>query len=240
MKLLSMIGLVGLVGTAAAAPRTMSVVIDAGHGGSNTGAPGRGAGVYEKQVTLAIARALGRRLAGEGLRVVLTRTRDQYLTLRERARRANAAGADCFLSVHTNASADHGNRGVETYVLGRESADVEARRAAARVSDPAAARLEELARLDAQHGSLRLARAVQARLAAAVGPGLDRGVRQAGYDVLAGLATPAVLVEVGFIDHPIEGPRLLRPEVQERIAAALAEAVFDFFAPQHEARLARR
>jgi len=67
------------------------VVIDAGHGGSNTGAPGRAPGAYEKQVTLKIARALERKLKAAGAEVVMTRDHDQYLTIRERARRGPAA-----------------------------------------------------------------------------------------------------------------------------------------------------
>src|SRR5689334_8544122 len=96
--------------------RSPIIVIDAGHGGSNTGAASRTPGRYEKQVTLSIARALQTRLERDGLRVVLTRDGDEYLTLRERSRRANAAGGDCFISLHTNASPDHSRHGVETYV----------------------------------------------------------------------------------------------------------------------------
>src|SRR5678815_3452652 len=99
--------ILALASVAAAEP---VVVIDAGHGGSNTGAPGRVAGAFEKQVTLAVARALQQRLERDGVKVVMTRERDTYLTLRERARRANAAKPDCFVSIHTNASPEHARR----------------------------------------------------------------------------------------------------------------------------------
>ncbi len=217
---------------------SLTVVIDPGHGGSNTGAPGR-AGAFEKQVTLAIGRALRRRLAAEGIRVVMTRERDTYLTLRERVRRANAEQPDLFISLHTNASPEHGRRGIETYVLDREASDVEARRAQAAAPDVVAGRLADLALLEARRASMVLARAVQTRLLAARGTaGSNRGVKQAGYDVLSGVQAPAVLVEVGFVDHPIEGAELLRPEVQEQTAQALAEAIFDFAAHQAPPRLA--
>src|SRR3954464_10265106 len=92
----------GLMSTVAqAAP--FRVVVDAGHGGSNTGAPGLVAGAYEKRVTLAVARALADDLRARGFEVVMTRSSDEYLTLRERVRRANAAEPDCFVSLHTNA-----------------------------------------------------------------------------------------------------------------------------------------
>lgn len=213
----------------------LTVVIDPGHGGSNTGAPGRN-GALEKQVTLAIARALEKRLAGESVDVVLTRERDTYLTLRERSRRANAAHADVFVSLHANATRDHGRRGVETYALSREATDVEARRASRRVGDGPAALLADLRLLEAHKQSLALARLVQRRLADARGAadpgkqGYDRGAKTASYDVLAGVDGAAVLVEVGFIDHPVEGVELQRPEVQERIAGAIAEAIFDWAA----------
>lgn len=216
--------------TAAAAP--FRVVVDAGHGGSNTGAPGLVAGAYEKRVTLAVARALVEELRARGLEVVLTRHRDEFLTLRERVRRANAAAPDCFVSLHANASGDRARRGVETWVLARDAAEVEARRAASRARDDVQAMLAELALLEAHRASAALAAAVQSRLVAAT-DGVDRGVRQAGYDVLAGVTAPAVLVEMGFLDHPIEGAALLAPAQQHRIAAALAAGIADFAGDVH-------
>ena len=225
MRALAMMIVVLLAGAASAAP--FRVVIDPGHGGSNTGAPARVAGVYEKRVTLAVARMLAAELRARGVEVVLTRRRDTYLTLHERVRRANAARPDCFVSLHANASGDRARRGIETYVLAREAAEVEARRAASRERDDVQSLLAELRMLDAHRDSARLAHAVQSRLVAATGD-VDRGVRQAGYDVLAGVAAPAVLVEMGFIDHPIEGAALLEPATQRRLAAALAAGIMDF------------
>lgn len=203
------------------------VVIDAGHGGSNSGAPGVVDGAYEKRVTLAVARALAGELRARGLEVVMTRERDEYLTLRERVRRANAAAPSCFISLHTNASGDRSHRGVETWVLARDAAEVEARRAASRERDDVQALLTELGLLDAARRSAELARAVQAELVAATGA-VDRGVRQHGYDVLAGVTAPAVLVEIGFLNHPIEGAALVDPAQQRRIAAALAQGIARF------------
>ena len=211
--------------SAGAAP--FRVVIDAGHGGSNTGAPGLFAGVYEKRVTLAVARDLAAELRARGFDVVMTRDRDEYLTLRERVRRANAAEPDCFVSLHTNASGERSRRGVETWVLARDAAEVEARRAASHESDDVAALVTELRMLDAARRSAELAHAVQAEVVAAT-TGVDRGVRQYGYDVLAGVAAPAVLVEMGFLDHPIEGAALLDPAQQHRIAGALAAGIARF------------
>src|SRR5688572_25875304 len=91
-----------LCSAGAAGART--VVLDPGHGGSNTGAAGVVEGLYEKRLTMALARAVARRLEAEGVHVVLTRQDDRYMSLRERARAANSAGAAIFVSLHANAS----------------------------------------------------------------------------------------------------------------------------------------
>src|SRR5436190_20089833 len=99
-----------LSASAAAAPR---VVLDPGHGGSNTGAAGVVEGLYEKRLTLALAHAVARRLEAAGVAVTLTRDGDRYVSLRERVRIANAAGADLFVSLHANASPTRAQRGFE-------------------------------------------------------------------------------------------------------------------------------
>lgn len=217
--------LLGLVGVARA--ERLRVVIDPGHGGSNTGAPARAVGSYEKRVTMAVARRLAVDLKARGFDVVMTRTHDEYLTLRERVRRANAARPDVFISLHTNASGASAQHGIETWVLARDAADVEARRAATRETDDVQALLAELKLLEAHRQSGLLARDVQAQLVAATGA-LDRGVRQYGYDVLAGVEAPAVLVEMGFLDHPVEGAALFTTWRQQQIATALAAAIEEF------------
>lgn len=205
----------------------ITVVVDAGHGGSNAGAKGRGAAVYEKNLTLAITRLVEKRLGFAGVNVVLTRGRDRYLTLRQRSRVAEEVKADLFVSIHANASPQHNQRGIETYFLAREAADVEARRAAARVAVPSLALVTELGRLETQRASARLAKAVQKRLAESR-PTQNRGVRQGSYDVLGELSVPAILVEIGFVDHALEGPELLQPEIQRAIANAIAQGVLDY------------
>jgi N-acetylmuramoyl-L-alanine amidase len=236
MRLLGGCLLLTILGAGARAQTPpLVVVVDPGHGGSNTGAPSP-SGYSEKHVTLAVARMLRRRLSADGVRVILTRERDVYLTLGERVRRANAAGADLFLSLHANASPDHTQRGFETYVVAREVADVAATRAASSESDPVRAMIARAGARRVAEQSARLARAMQARLAE-VRAG-DRGVRQAPYDVLDGVRAPAVLVEVGFIDHPVEGPELFDGAAQSTIAEALARAILDVARP--DPRLAQR
>lgn len=218
---------------AAAVPRTRPlVVIDPGHGGSNPGASGAVAGVVEKRVTLAVARRVRELVIAHGVDVVLTRDDDRTLTLRQRAARADALAADAFISIHANASPTRAQRGYETYVLTPEAVDVEARAIRGDLATPragldatTAAVLDDVERGAAQWDAAELATSIQARLRAARGDDGDRGVKQGTQDVLFGATMPAVLVEIGFIDHPVEGKELVDPDVQDAIARAIADAI---------------
>jgi N-acetylmuramoyl-L-alanine amidase len=218
----------------------LRVVLDPGHGGTNTGARGAVEGVVEKRVTLAIAQRLAEELRAAGLEVSLTRQIDRTLTLRQRSELANRAGADLFVSVHANASPSRSQRGFETYVLTPGGVDVIApalrsdapgarptaagRRA---VSAEVAAVLDDIERGAAQWEAAELATAVQSSLRALRGRERDRGVRQDAHHVLLGATMPAILVEVGFVDHPIEGRELAQPETQQALAASIATAIVE-------------
>jgi N-acetylmuramoyl-L-alanine amidase len=212
------------------ADEAVDVVLDPGHGGSNTGSPGRG-DVLEKHVTLALAKAVRRELEDRGVRVAMTRTKDEYLPIRARARAANTVRPLCFISLHTNASPDHGKLGVETYLLSREAVDIHARREGKRAESDAEALIAEQHVLADARASLDLARRIQLGLLAheegAYAP-VDRGVRQAPHDVLGDAEVPAVLVEAGFLDHPIEGRYLASKEGQAETARRIAVAVDGF------------
>jgi len=208
-----------------------TVVIDAGHGGSNHGAPGL-ASVDEKRVTLELAKAVAAELSRRQITVVMTRTDDNFLTLRQRSDIANRLDADLFVSIHANASRDHSRRGFETFVLGQKGIEVDApalRAGSGRqrpgVSENLSRMLDDLERGLAQTKSIALATQVQAALAKVRPNSKDRGVKQDSMHVLLGATMPAVLVEVGFIDHPVEGPELSRADVQAAIAGALADAI---------------
>ncbi len=221
---------------AAQSPRTERplVMIDPGHGGTNTGAPGTEVDVYEKRFTAALARRLEAALVARGADVILTRETDRYLTLRQRVAMANQLQADVFVSLHGNATRTHTQRGYETYVLTPRAIEVDGR--ALRQADGAprpdldpelALLLDDVERVAAQAPAAALAARIQAALRRVRGASGDRGVRQESMDVLLGATMPAVLVEVGFIDHPSEGRELLEPTVQAAIAAALATAIAD-------------
>ena len=253
-----------LAGTASAAmpgPPTAKgplLMIDPGHGGSNNGAFGEVIGRYEKELCLSLARRLRdavRRLHPR-IRVQLTRTHDYYLTLAQRVRLANAAGANAFISLHFNASPDRLQRGFETFVLSADATDREALgRAALENHDPDAqqratvtasphaalpsqeaqgaglrALLADLSQRQQHLRSHRLATELQSALATARPGAPNRGVRQAPFDVLLGLKMPGVLVELGFLDHLLEGIELAGAPAQRLIADSLAEAIGRFFA----------
>ncbi len=218
--------------------RPIRVVIDPGHGGRDPGALGPG-GLREKDVTLAIARELARLLGNRpGWEVRLTRDRDEYLSLEERTARANAFGADLFVSIHANASRSRRARGIETYYLSPAS-DRSARRLAALENQGREEDLAEMEHILADvvlsakvEDSRRLAEAVQQalvdELARRGGPVRDLGVKQGPFYVLTGAVMPAVLVETSFITHPEEARRLADPGFRRQVAEALARGVERF------------
>lgn len=218
------------VSTAVASPPARTVVLDPGHGGSNPGT--RGSGVHEKQVTLQIARLVATRLRARGLRVELTRTDDRTLTLRQRVARADSLAADLFVSIHANASPTRTQRGYETFVLTARGVDVDGRALRADTTTPrpgvdpeVALVLDDVERGAVQWEAADLAARMQQALRTRRGAEGDRGVRQDAHHVLLGATMPAVLVEVGFLDHPIEGKQITSAPVQAEIADAIAEAI---------------
>jgi N-acetylmuramoyl-L-alanine amidase len=231
-------------GGAAAAPPTeagpeslRTIVIDPGHGGHDAGAVGP-AGLQEKELALDISRRVAALLQEElGVRVVLTRARDQFVGLRERTALANRERADLFVSIHVNAAPVGAAAGTETYFLSNEATDGAARRAAEYenrliAGDPRArggsdvvrSILWDLAQSDFQQESSRMAEALQNSLDRALRRP-SRGVKQAPFYVLGGAAMPAVLVEIGFISNPQEEERLRDDGYRDRIARALAAGV---------------
>lgn len=226
----ALLATLALVTAAHAAPRV--VVLDPGHGGSNRGA--KGPTLHEKQLTLAIANLVADRLRAKAVSVTLTRTDDRTLTLRQRVAIADRLPADLFVSIHANASPTRSQRGYETFVLTPRGVDVDGRALRSGVTTPRAGVdpeighiLDDVERGASQWESADLAARMQRALRECRGAPGDRGVRQDAHHVLLGATMPAVLVEVGFIDHPIEGKELATPAVQAQIADALAEAILE-------------
>jgi N-acetylmuramoyl-L-alanine amidase len=217
--------------------REVIVAIDAGHGGQDPGAIGR-AGTYEKDVVLDISKRLAERINQEpGMRAVLTRDGDYFLKHRERIRRARAAGAQLFVSVHADAVRDPSVSGSSVYVLSEKGAsDEQSRWLADRENaadlaggislddkDPVIASvLVDLAQ-SAQIGQSVVAAERVLRSLRRVNEVRKPQVQQAGFLVLKSPDIPSMLVETAFISSPSD-ERLLNIESKR---AELADAIFD-------------
>ncbi len=215
-----------------ASGRNLLVLIDPGHGGTNGGAASIRANVFEKHLTLAMATLLKDRLSQNGFDVRLTRTKDTYLTLRQRGHIANEMNADVFISLHANATESHSQSGYETFILTPDAIDIDTRalrQESGRVRDgvtpKTAALLDDIERSTTQLLAAKLAASVQTNMSSLRGKAGDRGVRQDSMHVLLGATMPAILVEVGFIDHPVEGEELMDLSLRAQMIDGIARAI---------------
>jgi N-acetylmuramoyl-L-alanine amidase len=214
------------------------IVVDAGHGGKDPGAIGP-SGIQEKDVTLAIARALAKKLEKElGCQVLMTRNSDVYLDLAERTAIANKFGADLFISVHANASPNRNAYGIETYYLNFSKND-QATAVVARENGTSLKQVGDLERIlfdlmanSKINESSRLAAEIQKSLVSNLGHRFskikDLGVRQGPFYVLLGATMPSVLVETAFLSNPREESRLTNPHYYQNAVAAIAEGVRNY------------
>lgn len=213
------------------------VVIDAGHGGHDTGAIG-GSGLLEKDVTLSISKKLAEKLEQTGLTVVLSREDDTYVSLENRAKLANEVHGDLFISVHCNSAVSKKLRGIETYSLNvasdRYSIRLAARENASTERGVGDLQfiLADLATKANTGESTRLAAKVQRSLVRAITskhPEVkDLGTKEALFYVLLGARMPAILVETSFLSNPEEEKLLASESYQDEIAQAIAVAVGEF------------
>jgi N-acetylmuramoyl-L-alanine amidase len=216
-----------------------SVVIDAGHGGKDEGATSP-KGLVEKELVLDVTRRLARRLQAGKLQVVLTRDSDVFVPLETRTSLANDARGDLFISIHANSARSTRPRGIETFFVSLEASDETARQVAERENqafgeegvvlsqqDPLVAILGDMAESEHVAESDAFAKLAQAQLKHAIATP-SRGVKQAPFVVLMGVRMPATLIEIGFLSNSQDEKILRTSEYRERIAEALAEAVFRY------------
>jgi len=213
----------------------LTVVVDAGHGGSDPGAIGPG-GLREKDVTLALALDLEQRLLARGFQVVMTRRSDVTRSLEARTALAEGSGGDVFISIHCNAAPRRGAQGIETYYLDRtherHTLQVAARENGVPPSalDPLQRALAGLRVSEVGSQSAVLARAVHGELIRGVreafGSASDLGVKRGPFHVLFLSDAPSILVEVGFLTHREEerrlGSRWYRSVAAEHLARGLS------------------
>lgn len=219
------------------------VVLDAGHGGKDVGAVGSKK-LYEKVSVFKVTKYLQSILKQRGYKVYLTRTSDRFIKVKNRTILANKKKADIFLSIHANAahkSRIKEARGIETFFLSPARSE-RAKRVAAKEnksdirtmsSSTKRAFLESLNRpritasqklaIDVQRNILFTSRSVYKDV-------LDGGVREGPFWVLVGAQMPSILVELGYISHPVEGKRLYNTKYQKKLALGIANGVDSYFA----------
>ncbi|HZF27457.1 MAG TPA: N-acetylmuramoyl-L-alanine amidase [Steroidobacteraceae bacterium] len=225
------------------AARDLVIAVDAGHGGDDPGAIGR-SGTREKDVVLAVARALAERVNHEpGMRAVLIRDGDYYVTLRDRMNRARAQKADLFVSIHADSIRDRSIAGSSVYVLSPRGASDEASRWLAERENASdliggvslddkdnvlASVLLDLSQTASLTASLSAAESVLVELDR-VGEVRKRNVQQAGFVVLKSPDIPSLLVETAYISNPGEEKRLKDPRRQDQLANAIHSGIRGYF-----------
>ncbi len=214
------------------------IVIDAGHGGHDTGAIG--GGKREKDLVLQISKRLERQLKKEGYSVSMTRRKDRFLKLPQRTKIADKKNAAIFISIHANSVPKRKQNkvhGVETFFL-QNTRDAKSQRIAQRENKAVLKGMNRLSRnvvidsvlsgpkiVESNKLAIDVQRRIMTNLHTRYKGVKDGGVRHAPFWVLVGASRPSILVEVGYISHPTERKRLFTPRYQELIAKGIAEGV---------------
>jgi N-acetylmuramoyl-L-alanine amidase len=211
------------------------IVIDAGHGGHDSGTIGVD-GIEEKDIVLDVALRVGKLLHDRlGAEVVYTRSDDTFIPLETRTAIANKAQADLFLSIHANSSSDSTARGVETYYLNFTSdptaLDVAARENA--VSGQSIHQLSDLVKKITLKDKIAESREFASDVESSLYGGLqrgnaglrDRGVKKAPFVVLIGANMPSILAEISFVTNQRDANQLSQPEYRQRVAESLYKGV---------------
>lgn len=214
-----------------------TIVVDAGHGGLEDGAHGPG-GTLEKNVTLSVARRLKAALEARlGVRVILTRDKDDTVELDQRASLANNNKADVFVSLHANASVRASAAGAEVFYLSLEEYGDQAQRVAKGETEALPVFgggtrdieviLWEMAQARYIEESAVLAKEVEAALRERVLMS-PRAIQQAPFRVLVGANMPAVLVEMGFITNADQEKQLVSETFQASIVQSIVDSIIRF------------
>ena len=235
--------------------KPFTLVIDAGHGGKDPGAIGR-RGTKEKHINLSVAKSFGRAVANRypEIKIIYTRSKDVFIPLNQRAKIANQAKADLFISIHTNASKNRSARGCETFTLGAGSS-AEAL-AAAKYENEVILKEEnfeatyngfnpsstesyiifELLRGHDMEKSVSCAEHIQNRMVTR-SKLHNRGVSSAGFLVLHQTAMPSILIELGFISNSTEEKMLASSSGQEKLVKGIFEGFCNYYEEYKKTKL---
>lgn len=220
------------------------IVIDAGHGGKDSGALSDKKGTLkEKNIVLSTALKLGNELKKKGYKVLYTRSTDKFINLRDRTKFANDKKADLFISIHANAAPNakkaKSAEGVETFFLSPARSE-RSKKAAEKENQ---GDFEEINYFSKQSilnflnrekiiASNKFAIDVQKNILSQVRKKykvVDGGVREAPFWVLVGAQMPAILIEIGYITHPSEGKRIANKSFQDTLAKGIVDGVESYF-----------
>ncbi|MBO6516884.1 MAG: N-acetylmuramoyl-L-alanine amidase [Bacteroidia bacterium] len=226
-----------------------TIVIDAGHGGHDSGCISHGSDVYEKDVCLTIAKKLGKTIADSmpGVKVIYTRTEDVFIPLWKRADIANENNADLFISVHCNAHKQSEFHGIETYVMGLHKSqgnlEVSKRENGSIVLEEDYEANEKYSGFDPDSDEAHIIlslyqnafRNQSLTLASTFQENVEKkqlrknlGVKEAGFVVLWKTTMPSILVETGFLTNPDEKQYLTSEAGQNKIAHSIYESVLQY------------
>lgn len=211
--------LVSPVWAASSSPQRYTVVVDAGHGGTDEGVVTEK--LREKDVTLNIALFMNEEAKRiPNLALHLTRTKDETLSLNERLKRTNAARPDCLVSLHVNAGFGKEASGYEVYFQG-----FPADRSTQGAAEPVLRDMEANRYLNE---AVRLAQEIQ-KVLEPIFPRKGRGLRDTKNPLVEGLSIPSLMVEIGFATNQEERKRLSQPETQRAVAKALVKGLERYF-----------
>ena len=225
-----------------------TIVIDAGHGGKDPGAIGRG-GTAEKDITLKVSLLLRDLLTKQlGTQVVMTRDRDVFVELEDRAKFANKQDADLFVSIHVNAHPQRGTKGLEVYHFG-EASDPRALAVAARENGTPIEStgvgwqylVADLLTTKKMEESLELAWSTKQALVSHLNSHyevIDHGVKAGPFYVLRFTSMPSILAEIAFISNPTEERLMQIKPFLTRVAEGIFEGIKAFIAPLNTAGIA--
>ena len=214
--------------------RVSRIVIDAGHGGKDPGT--RAGSLHEKDIALDVAKRVRDDLEQRGFEVIMTRDKDVFIPLEQRAFIANSREADIFVSIHVNAARNRNARGLETFYLNLATSADAAEVAARENASTGKVRIADVRKLMDQiwnharkEESRELATVMQAEIAESIlgreKHPLNRGVKTAGFHVLLGAQMPAVLVEVGFVSNREEARQLRSSSHRTKLASAVSDGI---------------
>lgn len=231
--------------------KDFTVMIDAGHGGKDPGAISANKKIFEKDITLKVALLVGEEIKRKHpeVNVIYTRKTDKFVSLNDRARMANKADADLFISIHTNAAKNRSAKGAETYILGIEEERTERNLEIAKrengvilleddhettysdfnPNSPESYIIFEYMQSEFVKESIHMAQYVQNNLASTANR-QDRGVRQAGFLVLSATSMPSILVELGYISNAEEAKYLASANGQKKLSTCITRAFDDYYA----------